>query len=832
MTPLQTRASWGLAVTAIGALAIASTSSAQKAKQPHELMTANTVAYFSQDGSLEHEAAWKKTAAHKALHDSGLMGVVEKLGEFVKEQMPQGPDTKEFEIGMQHVTEHGFSGGIALTDAGIPSATVVFHDAADLTQPFVDLLNTRVGPQVNLELEEKEVSGRTVHVAEIPGSPGVELAIMATDGHMVLSVGVNVGVTGAAVASGEANSLATNAVWKKYNHSTAKSEATAVAWFDMKAVSAAFGSFPIPETNHRLEDFLKALGLHNVETLAFHSGYKGEAIWSEGHVDIDGTRTGLMALGSDKKMTFGDLPPLPVNTNSFTAARLDAAHAWETLVKVARDMTDLGPRTARDQVDGALEQIQRTVGFDPKTDLLEPLGDIACVYTDSNQGLLGLGTGLVVSVDDAPALRGTVNKLIGVIQEAVGPDFGIRRTEKQGRELITFRFAERAEAGALMIDDKWMVVSLMPQTCEALALRLDGKLPGWKPNPEQSAALAAVPREFTSISLGDPRLAWGTLLKLAPAAMVALEVAAKEESIIPKDLLIPIGPADLPPAELVTGPLFPNVTVATVNDDGFSTTSRQSLPGVPLLGGGSDGSTVATTSVLVALLLPAVQQARAAARRTQSKNNLKQLALAMHNHHAATKGFPSGSFPNEKLKPEKCFSWQARLLPYMEQNALYESLDFEESWDDESNSEFVRTNLQVLSNPGMAAAGPGQTHYVGMAGVGEDGPELAANHARAGIFAHNRRTRIRDIRDGTSNTLMISEAKEKLGPWAAGGTSTYRPITTKPYINGPDGLGGPFVGGMNAAFADGSVRFISENIDPKVFEALNTMNGGEVVNGF
>ncbi|MDB4787004.1 DUF1559 domain-containing protein, partial [Planctomycetaceae bacterium] len=69
------------------------------------------------------------------------------------------------------------------------------------------------------------------------------------------------------------------------------------------------------------------------------------------------------------------------------------------------------------------------------------------------------------------------------------------------------------------------------------------------------------------------------------------------------------------------------------------------------------------------------------------------------------------------------------------------------------------------------------------------------------------------------------------GPWAAGGKSTLRSLTQKPYINGPDGIGGPYTGGCNVLFADGSVRFISENIDPSLFEALSTIAGGEVIGG-
>ena len=137
-------------------------------------------------------------------------------------------------------------------------------------------------------------------------------------------------------------------------------------------------------------------------------------------------------------------------------------------------------------------------------------------------------------------------------------------------------------------------------------------------------------------------------------------------------------------------------------------------------------------------------------------------------------------------------------------------------------------------NPGRvgSAGGPAETHYVGISGLGADAPMLPKNSKRAGIFGVNRQTRIRDITDGTSNTLMTSEASGDSGPWMAGGNATMRSFTKQPYINGPDGIGGPYNGGCNMGLADGSVRFVSENIDPKVLEALATMAGGEVVPQF
>ena len=87
--------------------------------------------------------------------------------------------------------------------------------------------------------------------------------------------------------------------------------------------------------------------------------------------------------------------------------------------------------------------------------------------------------------------------------------------------------------------------------------------------------------------------------------------------------------------------------------------------------------------------------------------------------------------------------------------------------------------------------------------------------------------------DGTSNTVMVSDVVSKSrGPWAQGGSATIRALTSKPYVNGEDGIGSPHTGGFHVLMADGSVRFVSQNIFPDTLEALATRAGAEVVGDF
>ena len=228
----------------------------------------------------------------------------------------------------------------------------------------------------------------------------------------------------------------------------------------------------------------------------------------------------------------------------------------------------------------------------------------------------------------------------------------------------------------------------------------------------------------------------------------------------------------------------------------------------------------ASAPVLVALLLPAVQSAREAARRTASMNNLKMIALAMHNYHDVYKGFPAAYNVDENGKP--LLSWRVHILPFIEQQALYQQFHLDEPWNSPHNRKLIAQMPTVYRSP-SSKADPGKTVYLGNAGkhgvfVPPKGDQKGKTQP-TGVS-------MRNITDGTSNTIMAVEASD-----------TAAVVWTKPDDFVPDeknplrGLVGLHPGGFLAALCDGSVRFISESINPEVLKALLTKDGGEVVGG-
>ncbi len=172
------------------------------------------------------------------------------------------------------------------------------------------------------------------------------------------------------------------------------------------------------------------------------------------------------------------------------------------------------------------------------------------------------------------------------------------------------------------------------------------------------------------------------------------------------------------------------------------------------------------------------------------------------------------------------------MLPFLGHNDW--NLDFASNWNSPENQRVHaagrcrRSSIRPSVRPPRSATYP-VTHYVGAAGVGEDAAGLPADDPRAGVFGYERQTRQQDLVRGGANTIAVMGVQDRCGPWAQGGRSTVRPLTQRPYINGPDGFGSGQADGMVVGMADGSARFLSDKIDPEILEKLVAVHGGDKV---
>jgi prepilin-type processing-associated H-X9-DG protein len=232
--------------------------------------------------------------------------------------------------------------------------------------------------------------------------------------------------------------------------------------------------------------------------------------------------------------------------------------------------------------------------------------------------------------------------------------------------------------------------------------------------------------------------------------------------------------------------------------------------------------------------------------RLQCANNLKQIGIALHNYVDAHGRFPAGTVPNPRLNPDQRLSWLVELLPYLEEEGLYRQFDRGAGWEAPANLSLSQTPLQVLECPGwrehFSSAETSETQYIGMAGLGADAPAMPIGDPKIGAFGYDRQIALVDIKDGTSNTLMILESARETGSGARGGFATVRGLDPedKPYLGTDRPFGGTHFSennifkrghsiGCNALMVDGHVRFLSDTTSPEVLEALATIAGGEKV---
>jgi prepilin-type processing-associated H-X9-DG protein len=202
---------------------------------------------------------------------------------------------------------------------------------------------------------------------------------------------------------------------------------------------------------------------------------------------------------------------------------------------------------------------------------------------------------------------------------------------------------------------------------------------------------------------------------------------------------------------------------------------------------------------------------REAARRSQSVNNLKQIGLALHNYHSVYRSFPPGGTFDDRGQPQH--SWMTLLLPYLEeQEALYKRVDLSVPWDHPRNADAFRTRVNPYLRPGLPDNGEGYAPA-----------QYAANAVALG---GNIPRTIASFSDGTGNTFVAGEVPANFKPW---GDPTNWRNPAKGINRSPDGFGGPTPGGASFLFADGSVRFLKNTIDPKVFKALSTPAANDVV---
>lgn len=209
---------------------------------------------------------------------------------------------------------------------------------------------------------------------------------------------------------------------------------------------------------------------------------------------------------------------------------------------------------------------------------------------------------------------------------------------------------------------------------------------------------------------------------------------------------------------------------------------------------------------IVSLLKPALISIRGSAELTRRKNALKLVALAFHNYHDAYRTFPGAG--RGRAEGSVGLSWRVHLLPFLGQSGLYSQFKLDEAWDSDHNKELIEKMPSLFQSPGVVEEGKTSLHVF-------TGP--------GAIFADDKVTKISEITDGTSNTILVVQAgPETAEIWTRPGGLDFDP-------NDPiQALGNLAAETFMVLFADGAIRTLPKEIDPQTLRRYIQMTDGEV----
>jgi hypothetical protein len=634
--------------------------------------------------------------------------------------------------------------------------------------------------------DAREITVGGAKFRELPMPPGAPLVQWGFH-NTYLVVGVGEGAAEQAVAG--IKSARGPPPWLKQLHERLPVERPgAVLFVNVAGALQAAGPAIGP-----VQGILDTLGLSKVESISSVTGLGANDMVSATLIATSGPPSGVFELLFDEPLTSADLANIPRDATWAMALRCDLAKAYSRTLSM---VDDINPQ-ARAQFQAEVAQAEQQLGFRIVNDLLQPLGDVWTVYNSPGQGgFLFTGATLTARLDDRPTLQRTNDQLLRLIRREADPE--IIQQFTFGDHTVYYVNAGLPIAPAWCLTSKELAAALYPQQIRTyLAAAYSGvKTESLAMRPEVQELLRMKP---SMVSFQDTPELFRTFYPLVQM-MAPVATGALKESGFSFDV------SAVPSAAAIYPHLRPSVAAIARTDQGLRIVTHQTLPA---LGGGPG-----TAAVALGLLLPAVQKAREAAVRTQAMNNLRQLAIAMHNHHDVHGRFPAPANYDANGKP--LLSWRVHILPYLEQDALYRKFKLDEPWDSPHNKALIKEMPELYTSPGGRPLGQGLTCFLAPAG-------------EATLFPKGKQKQcvgvpVGQVTDGTSKTIMIVEAApEKAVIW------------TKPddlpfdERNPRAGLFGMRPGIVLVSMADGSVRTVSESISSEMLKALLTRSGGEPV---
>lgn len=758
------------------------------------------------DGLDAHDAAWKASAAYKVLNETRLGASIEDIvRQFVV--MSQAPIQPADIIGaFESLARQGLVVGFFGKDPeDLHFVTVLRGGAKAELRRLIDMA-TQNGPAAGQAVEK---GGRTLH--EFNGTSWwFEKDDFVVTNHPDAVIAVLDGKEPGAID----HPLRAALVKKE-----GEFEPVALGFLDFARLPA-------------LPPRAAQLGLDGLKRLEFVVGFEGEATRTVLRAIAPSPRRGFLTLLDQPTFDAGALPPIPAGVHGFVVASVDWAKTYDRAVELMFP-TSPGGAGGPNPAAMAEDRIRQMFGFDLRKDLIAGLGPNITFSMQDPAGGKKLshaaalinragGTTLTLQVRDPAAMARSIDGLMKVAKVAlanVGPRGGEAWALEFRREpgdrpkyvmdlppnLLPPPFSTMFRPTIILGPERLVLgasTAAADRAAGLLAAKADGR---WQPDEAFAPVIRRLPARMVGLRIADPRETMPAVVEALPilARLINAQIAAQRQQFpgMPQVTPLKIEPDSLPRAGELASRLFPASTAMVVDDQGVSLIAREPIPGL---------GSPAIAGLFLGVAMPAVPASREAAKRAQCVNNLKQIGLAYHNYHAANNVFPAPAIADKDGKP--LLSWRVALLPYLEQQELYNKFKLDEPWDSPNNKALIKEMPNVYLCPDRKNPQEGTTTYRVFVG-----PEA--------MFQEGQGTPLQAITDGTSNTILVTEATDA-ATWTKPDSDLKFDPKAKPSLNG---AGSPHPGGFNVLFGDGAVRFISSNVALDVWKALITRASGEVI---
>lgn len=606
MQPHPARAAFLLLITSGFLWAQSAAPTRPSAKDPIELLPAESAVYLRVSGHEQLRAALEQTAAYRSMHDSGLAELLLPLaGRALAEGLETDRSSDEVRATsdalsaiLEHVWRHGLVAGIDVKLFVGEGVFVFPHGAKGPLEANIETLARLYARRHGLPIRREVLESR--QVATLPAEPFV-LSWWEEGSHLVL-VGSLIG-PGATLRRLEGREEGFSKARRDARLGPARGTAIAAEiWLDVEAMVR---SFPRVEPIPKVMSLMGVEGLRGITVVWYCDG---PALRTETEILLPAPRRGLFQAVDTSAVSPDRLPKLPADTDSVMFFPFDGRHLYDVVLPAAgewvRAFTPPDSESLREQLH-ALDQV---LGWKMRDDFLAHLGPTGVLYDAPADGIVGVGGySVALAVRDRPRLKTAMDQLSRRVSE-LDPRWHIeaRRVEDADLWLITPQGAPLPITPTVALTDAWLTIGLVSPAQALRFVRLQrGQGPAWKMPPALLEKVRGAEGTLLAFGHSDPKPTVRALLSLLPLALGAAKAKYPGMEI---DL------TRLPDPDRVMAPLFPSTTVVTMDQRGVHIVQTSSLP-IPGLG--PDTGTLTTGGILSAsFLFPRWVQAASLPRRS------------------------------------------------------------------------------------------------------------------------------------------------------------------------------------------------------------------------